>query len=120
MAKRCCLLTPWRGTVPNQRAVLLAETSDSEAVRQPMCEQKVERPSGEPVAMTADDRLLRSMMTGDSHPAGRFGRVYKTKHTIKADAWSPYLAEDKGKVADWTFPWVCGNCTEPKYKAYAN
>jgi urea transport system substrate-binding protein len=19
------------------------------------------------------------------------------------------------KVADWTFPWVCGNCSEPKH-----
>jgi len=28
--------------------------------------------------------------------------------------------EDKGKIADWTFPWVCGNCTEPKYKTLVN
>ena len=44
----------------------------------------------------------------------------KARKLIKADAGSPYLAEDKGKSADWTFPWVCGNCTEPKYKAYEN
>ena len=42
--------------------------------------------------------------------------VWQTKETIKADAWSPYLPEDKGKIADWTYPWVCGNCTEAKYK----
>ena len=52
------------------------------------------------------------------HPGTR--RVYAdrlvTQGVIKADAWSPYLAEDKGKVADWTYPWVCGNCAKPKYE----
>ena len=23
-------------------------------------------------------------------------------------------------TADWTYPWVCGNCTEPKYKMMSN
>jgi urea transport system substrate-binding protein len=106
--------------VPNQRAVLRAATSDGGAARQTMCAQKVERPSGQPTAMKADHHPPKPVMTGDIHPDGRFGTVYKTKHAIKADAWSPCLAEDKGKAADWTFPWVCGNCTEPKYRSHAN
>jgi hypothetical protein len=32
-----------------------------------------------------------------------------------AEAWSPHIAENKGKVANWTYPWVCGNCTSPKF-----
>ena len=47
---------------------------------------------------------------------GKFVLPGATKEAIKADAWSPYLPEDKGKIADWTYPWVCGNCTEAKFK----
>ena len=33
-----------------------------------------------------------------------------------AQAWSPFIPDDKRKkVADWTYPWVCGNCTAPKF-----
>ena len=38
---------------------------------------------------------------------------------IKADAWSPYIPGSAKLTADWTYPWVCGNCTEPKFGAYA-
>lgn len=40
-----------------------------------------------------------------------------------AGAMAPAHAQDTVKVgvlADWTFPWVCGNCTEPKFKNLAN
>jgi hypothetical protein len=40
----------------------------------------------------------------------------KTESGIKADGWSPYLAEDKGKVADWTFPWFAGLVPCPSTK----
>jgi urea transport system substrate-binding protein len=40
----------------------------------------------------------------------------KTKGPIRAAPWSPFVPESAKKVADWTFPWVCGNCTEPKFK----
>jgi urea transport system substrate-binding protein len=26
------------------------------------------------------------------------------------------VPESAKKVADWTYPWVCGNCTEGKFK----
>ena len=34
----------------------------------------------------------------------------------RVSPWVFQIAENKGKVADWSFPWVCGNCTEPKFK----
>jgi urea transport system substrate-binding protein len=55
-------------------------------------------------------------MIGEIQANGQFDIVWQTKEAIKADAWSPYLPEDKGKIADWTYPWVCGNCTAPKYR----
>lgn len=29
----------------------------------------------------------------------------------------PYVEAKKGKVADWSWPWVCGGCTAPPYAA---
>jgi urea transport system substrate-binding protein len=100
------------------QAVEQAGTTDVDAVRQAMYGQKVQAPSGFTAVMNTNHHLSKPVMIGEIRPDGQFDVVWKTKTTIKADAWSPYLAEDKGKVADWTFPWVCGNCTVPKYKSF--
>ena len=26
-----------------------------------------------------------------------------------------FFEANKGKVADWSWPWVCGGCTTPRY-----
>jgi urea transport system substrate-binding protein len=43
--------------------------------------------------------------------------VWKTDGPIKAQAWSPYIPDDKGKIANWLYPWACGNCTAAKFGA---
>jgi urea transport system substrate-binding protein len=96
-------------------AVEQAGTIDVNAVRQAMYGQKVAAPSGFTAVMNTNHHLSKPVMIGEIRPDGQFDVVWQTKEPIKADAWSPYLAEDKGKVADWTYPWVCGNCTAPKY-----
>ena len=97
------------------QAVEQAGTTDVNAVRQAMYGQKVKAPSGPVEVMNTNHHLSKPVMIGEIRPDAQFDVVWQTKDTIKADAWSPYLPEDKGKVADWTFPWVCGNCTSPKY-----
>jgi urea transport system substrate-binding protein len=99
------------------QAVEQAGTTEVNAVRQAMYGQKVKAPSGFTEIMNTNHHLSKPVMIGEIQPNGQFEIVWQTKNAIKADAWSPFLPEDKGKVADWTFPWVCGNCTEPKYKA---
>ncbi|HUN47929.1 MAG TPA: urea ABC transporter substrate-binding protein [Stellaceae bacterium] len=99
------------------QAVSQAGTTDVDAVRQAMYGQKVKAPSGFTAIMNTNHHLSKPVMIGEIRADGQFDVVWKTKNAIKADAWSPYLAEDKGKVADWTFPWVCGNCTAPKFKS---
>ena len=47
---------------------------------------------------------------------GQFQVVWKTEGPIRAMPWSPFVPDSKAKVADWQYPWVCGNCTEPKFK----
>jgi urea transport system substrate-binding protein len=97
-------------------AVEQAGTTDVDAVRQAMYGQKVKAPDGYTVVMNTNHHLSKPVFIGEIQPTGQFNVVWKTTGVIKADAWSPYLAEDKGKVADWTYPWICGNCTTPKYK----
>jgi urea transport system substrate-binding protein len=96
-------------------AVEQAGTTDVDAVRQAMYGQKVAAPSGLSEVMNTNHHLSKPVMIGEIQANGQFDVVWQTKQAIRADAWSPYLAEDKGKVADWSFPWVCGNCTSPKY-----
>ena len=88
---------------------------DVDAVRQAMYGQKVKAPSGFTAVMNTNHHLSKPVMIGEIRPDGQFEVVWQTKAAIKADAWSPYLIEDKGKIADWTYPWVCGNCTAAKY-----
>ncbi|MGC2411494.1 MAG: urea ABC transporter substrate-binding protein [Stellaceae bacterium] len=97
-------------------AVEQAGTTDVDAVRQAIYGQKVQAPSGPIEVMNTNHHLSKPVMIGEIRPDGQFDVVWQTKSVIKADAWSPYLAEDKGKIADWTYPWVCGNCTAAKYK----
>src|SRR3954469_2000007 len=98
-----------------KQAVEQAGTTDVAAVRQAMYGQKVKAPSGFVSVMNTNHHLSKPVMIGEIRPDGRFDVVWQTKGVIKADAWSPLLPEDKGKVADWCFPWVCGNCTAAKY-----
>ncbi|MGH9206145.1 MAG: urea ABC transporter substrate-binding protein, partial [Acidimicrobiales bacterium] len=102
------------------QAVTQAGTTDINAVRQAMYGQKVKAPSGFTAVMNSNHHLSKPVMIGEIQPDGQFQVVWQTKQAIKADAWSPFLPEDKGKIADWTFPWVCGNCTEPKFKTLVN
>lgn len=102
------------------QAVSQAGTTDVNAVRQAMYGQKVKTPSGFTAVMNTNHHLSKPVMIGEIQPNGQFEIVWQTKNVIKADAWSPYIPESAKLTADWTFPWVCGNCTEPKFKNLAN
>ena len=97
------------------QAVEQAGTADVDAVRQAMYGQKVKAPGGFESVMNTNHHLSKPVYIGEVKADGQFDIVWKTSGPIKADAWSPFIAENKGKVADWTYPWVCGNCTTPKY-----
>ena len=98
------------------QAVQQAGTTNVDAVRQAMYGQKVMSLSGYEVQMHPNHHLSKPVMIGEVQEDGQFEIVWQTKGPIVADAWSPYIAENKGKVANWTYPWVCGNCTEPRFK----
>jgi urea transport system substrate-binding protein len=59
--------------------------------------------------------LHNPVIIGEVQANGQFQVVWKTEGPVRAQAWSPFIPESAKKVADWTYPWVCGNCTDPKY-----
>lgn len=97
------------------QAVKQAGSTDVDAVRQALYGQKVKNLTGGIAVMNTNHHLSKPVLIGEIQANGQFETVWKTSGVIKADAWSPLLPEDAGKVADWSYPWVCGNCTAAKY-----
>jgi urea transport system substrate-binding protein len=98
------------------QAVQQAGSTNVDAVRQAMYGQKVKSPSGYDIVMHTNHHLSKPVMIGEIKADGQFDIVWQTKGPIVAEAWSPHIKENVGKVANWQYPWVCGNCTAPKYK----
>ncbi len=102
------------------QAVQQAGTTDVDAVRQAMYGQKVRSPSGFDVVMNTNHRLSKPVLIGEIQADGQFEIVSETETAIVGDAWTDYLPESAKLTADWTYPWVCGNCEKPKYGAMTN
>ncbi|MBL25992.1 MAG: urea ABC transporter substrate-binding protein [Rhodospirillaceae bacterium] len=97
------------------QAVRQAGTTDVDAVRQAMYGQTVRSLSGYDVQMHTNHHLSKPVMIGEIQPDGQFEIVWQTESPIVAQAWSPFIPESAKLTADWSYPWVCGNCTEPRY-----
>jgi urea transport system substrate-binding protein len=100
------------------QAVDQAGTTNVDAVRQALGYQTFHSPSGFDIKLDAKNHHLhKPVFIGEVQANGQFKIVWKTEGPIRAQAWSPFIPDSAKKVADWTYPWVCGNCTEPKYSA---
>ena len=98
------------------QAVDQAGTTAVAAVRQAMGYQTFKSPSGYVIQMDAKNHHLhKPVVIGEVNAKGQFDIVWKTDGPIRAQAWSPFIPDSAQKVADWTYPWVCGNCTKPMY-----
>ena len=98
------------------QAVEQAGTTDVDAVRQAVGGQTVESPSGYTITMDGKNHHLhKPVVIGEVTADGQFDIVWQTDGPIRAEAWSPFIPDSAEKVADWTYPWVCGNCTKPKF-----
>ena len=102
------------------QAVQQAGTTDVDAVRQAMYGQKVRSPSGFDVVMNTNHHLSKPVLIGEIQADGQFEIVSETETAIVGDAWTDFLPESAKLTADWTYPWVCGNCEKPKYGAVTN
>jgi urea transport system substrate-binding protein len=100
------------------QAVEQAKSTNIDAVRQAIGYQHVKAPSGFDIEMDAKNHHLhKPVFIGEIKGDGQFHVVWKTEGPIRAQAWSPFIPDSAKKVADWTYPWVCGNCTAPKFGA---
>ena len=98
------------------QAVRQAGTTEVAAVRQAMGYQTFKSPSGYVIRMDPKNHHLhKPVVIGEVTENGQFEIVWKTDGPIRAQAWSPYIPDSAKKVADWTYPWVCGNCNKPMY-----
>src|SRR5436190_401594 len=98
------------------QAVEQARTTNVDAVRQAVGGQQFRAPSGFTITLDAKNHHLhKPVVIGEVKADGQFKVVWKTDGPIRAQAWSPFIPDSAKKVADWSFPYVCGNCTEPKF-----
>ncbi|GGB38616.1 ABC transporter substrate-binding protein [Tistrella bauzanensis] len=97
------------------QAVLQAGTTDVSAVRQAMYGQTVPSLTGTTAVMNTNHHLSKPVLIGEIQGDGQFSTVWKTDGPIVGDAWSDFIPESAKLTADWTYPWVCGNCEAPKY-----
>ena len=98
------------------QAVKQAGTTNVDAVRQAMYGQKFKNLSGGVAVMNTNHHLSKPVMIGELQKNGQFQIVWRTPGLVVGDAWSDFIPESKPLVADWTYPWVCGNCAKPKYE----
>jgi urea transport system substrate-binding protein len=106
----------WIGIQMWRQAVEQAGTTEVDAVRQALTGQTVKAPSGYEITMDGKNHHLhKPVVIGEVTEDGQFEIVWQTKGPIRAEAWSPFIPDSASKVADWTFPYVCGNCTKPKF-----
>jgi urea transport system substrate-binding protein len=100
------------------QAVEQAKSTNVDAVRQAVGYQHFKSPSGFDIQLDAKNHhLWKPVVIGEVKADGQFRVVWKTEGPIRAQAWSPFIPDSAKKVADWTFPWACGNCTAPKFGA---
>ncbi|MDN3516394.1 urea ABC transporter substrate-binding protein [Aquisalimonas lutea] len=98
------------------QAVMQAGTTDVDAVRQAVYGQCVDAPSGFEVCMDEENHHLhKPVIIGEIQPDGQFYPVWETDEVVRAEPWSKYVEESEDKIADWTYPWVCGNCEEAQH-----
>jgi urea transport system substrate-binding protein len=98
------------------QAVQQAGSTNVAAVRQAMGYQTFKSPSGYVIQMDAKNHHLhKPVVIGEVTAEGQFEIVWKTDGPVRAEAWSPFIPDSAKKVADWTYPWVCGNCNKPMF-----
>ena len=100
------------------QAVAQAGTTDVDAVRQAMYRQRIKAPSGFEEVMNINHHLSKPVMIGKIGASGTFDVIWQSINPVRADAWSKYIPDSAKRTADWTFPWVCGGCTEPEFKQW--
>jgi urea transport system substrate-binding protein len=97
------------------QSVKQAGTTSVDAVRQAMYGQKFKNLTGGVAVMNTNHHLSKPVVIGEIQEDGQMETVWRTKGVVKGDAWSDFIPESAKLTADWTYPWVCGNCEKPRH-----
>ncbi len=97
------------------QAVEQAGTTNVDAVRQAMYGQTAPNLTGGTAVMNVNHHLSKPVLIGEIQDDGMIETVWATDSEVVGDAWSDFIPESAKLTADWTYPWVCGNCEAPKY-----
>jgi len=88
----------WIGVHMWAQAVAKAKTTNVDKVIAAMAGQKFAAPDGYTIEMDPKNHHLhKPVFIGEVQADGQFNVVWKSKGPIKAQPWSPYIPEDKGK-----------------------
>jgi urea transport system substrate-binding protein len=80
------------------QAVTKAKSTDTDKVIAAMAGQTYKAPSGITSMMDPKNHHLhKSVFIGEVQADGQFKVVWKTPGPVKANPWSPYIPENKGK-----------------------
>jgi len=80
-----------------KQAVEKAKSTDVDKVRIAMIGQEFAAPSGYTLKMDGNHHLWKPVMIGEVRADGQFNVVWRTKTTIRAQPWSPYVPGNEGK-----------------------
>ena len=97
------------------QAVEQAGSTNVDAVRQALYGQKVPNLTGGVAVMNTNHHLSKPVLIGEIQDDGQFDVVWSTDEIVIGDAWSNFIPESAKLTADWTYPWVCGNCEKPRF-----
>ena len=98
------------------QAVEQAGSTEVDAVRQAMYGQTVPNLTGGIAVMNTNHHLSKPVLIGEILEDGQFDVVWETDDVVVGDAWSDFIPESSVLTADWTYPWVCGNCEAPRFQ----
>ncbi|MBV8605596.1 MAG: urea ABC transporter substrate-binding protein [Pelomonas sp.] len=88
----------WIGVHMWAAAANKAKSTDTDKVIAAMAGQSFKAPDGFTVEMDAKNHHLhKPVFIGEVKADGQFSVVWKTPGPVKAQPWSPYIPEDKGK-----------------------
>ena len=91
------------------QAVEKAKTIDHDAVIDAMIGIRQPNLTGGTATMLPNHHLTKPVLIGEIQDDGQFNVVWQTPGLVPGKAWSPYVAETKNLVGDWSKPISCGN-----------
>jgi urea transport system substrate-binding protein len=91
------------------QAVTKAGTIDHDAVIDVLPGIRQPNLTGGVATMLPNHHITKPVFIGEIQNNGQFNVVWKTPDLVPGKAWSPYVAETRNLIGDWTKPIECGN-----------